>query len=740
MKVLFAVNDENISTSIVKKYQKNYKEIISYKNVYYFNAILKELQRNKSYDRIVISEDLEEFTSTSYAQKDKFIFDRLDNISDEAITATGNDIPIILIGSERRKKSEEILVKLFGIGVYNVIIGEDRSTDEVCRLINKPRSKKEAKVYYEIDSEKVNYEKESESDVSEIEMQNILVHFKKLGKNEEKYAESFSNIVSQYNDKQMKVIIAVLPDYVKDVLEETSKEYQRITGKSKKGKSSTNINSRKNSTKSGGAKKGTVEKLLDTDTNKMRLSKPVVVPTKIESNLYKRVSEKKKLEVDMDELEEEPIIDVKPKRRGRPKKNQVEEETLLEPEKPKRRGRPKKVEQEEEDEFTDNTEQNILPGFEDEDVQEKTEESNSKLIKSEESASILPGFEEDDDLYDNNQEDINYVNDFNQKENVRYNNISSSYDHSDTQYDNIFDDAEFESLLSTNRKIATFVGTSKNGTSFIVNNVAQVLSGMGVDTAILDATQNKNAYYIYTKNDEDLRKKAIQSLENLKNGVADGIKVNNNLTVYTTIPSQNDEIKNSRPIIETLLRNHKLVLIDCDFNTPMEYFEKSQEIYLVQSMDVLTIQPLTAFLRDLKVKDMLDERKIRIVLNKLLKIRGIGGKNIIGGMSNYNDPEMSFMTELFDRNLVKVAAQIPFDEDVYAKYLENLIQCEMKINGYPKEFKLRLKSLADVIFSATSNKGVEKKGRKESRKETSKYSNSFSQGMNDTLDSMRKKY
>ena len=102
MKVLFAVNDENISTSIVKKYQKEYKEIISYKNVYYFNAILKELQRNKSYDRVVISEDLEEFTSSSYEQKDKFIFDRLDNISDEAISTTGVDIPIILISSERR--------------------------------------------------------------------------------------------------------------------------------------------------------------------------------------------------------------------------------------------------------------------------------------------------------------------------------------------------------------------------------------------------------------------------------------------------------------------------------------------------------------------------------------------------------------------------------------------------------------------------------------------------------------
>ena len=43
MKVLFAVNNENISNLIVKKYQQEYKEIISFKNVYYFNAILKEL-------------------------------------------------------------------------------------------------------------------------------------------------------------------------------------------------------------------------------------------------------------------------------------------------------------------------------------------------------------------------------------------------------------------------------------------------------------------------------------------------------------------------------------------------------------------------------------------------------------------------------------------------------------------------------------------------------------------------
>ncbi len=42
MKVLFAVNNEKVSTAIIKKYQMMYKELISCKNVYFFNAIIKE--------------------------------------------------------------------------------------------------------------------------------------------------------------------------------------------------------------------------------------------------------------------------------------------------------------------------------------------------------------------------------------------------------------------------------------------------------------------------------------------------------------------------------------------------------------------------------------------------------------------------------------------------------------------------------------------------------------------------
>lgn len=51
-------------------------------------------------------------------------------------------------------------------------------------------------------------------------------------------------------------------------------------------------------------------------------------------------------------------------------------------------------------------------------------------------------------------------------------------------------------------------------------------------------------------------------------------------------------------------------MIDTDFLTPVGYFKQSQETYLVQTLDVLTIQPLTAFLRELKAKNILNEKKI----------------------------------------------------------------------------------------------------------------------------------
>ena len=84
MKILFAVSNENIAETIKKEYQSNYKQELITKNVYYFNAIIKELQNNKTYDVVIISEDLEPFANNNYDTIDKFLVDKIKTIREEA--------------------------------------------------------------------------------------------------------------------------------------------------------------------------------------------------------------------------------------------------------------------------------------------------------------------------------------------------------------------------------------------------------------------------------------------------------------------------------------------------------------------------------------------------------------------------------------------------------------------------------------------------------------------------------
>ena len=767
MKVLFAVSNEEISESIVKKYQKEYKQIISYKNVYYFNAILKELQKDKTYDRVVISEDLEAFTHTQYDQIDKFIFEKLDSISDEASNMQGEDIPIILICSERRTKGEETLVKLFGIGIYNAVIGKDRDINEVCHLINKPRSKKEAKEYYRIDADDVNYQAESENDVSEIEIQNILAHYKRLGKNEEKYVESFDNIALQYNDIQLKIICKFLPLNVRAVLEEQSPKYQKLMSFNKSVSAALKSKEKQ--------QPGTSEKLLITPNSKPGLSRPVVIPTSVKggqaTKLTKTEPEKKKVVQpvvpdafedilndavpEIPEIEPEDIMvevpeTVAPKRgRGRPKK--AVEETDTEATEPKKgRGRPKKVVEETLQELPgmedEEIEENSLPGF---DNFDEISETNTSFN---EDASILPGADEEEieESEDFSLPGFSVEEETEEEPEMSLPGFDEELEEEEFYPENPFEtntkkessmvmadpeeykQVDISGLLTRDKKIVSIVGASKNGSSFILNNLAELLSSQGINVAILDTTQNRNSYYIYTKNEESLRRTAFESIKNLALGSARGIAVNNNLTVYTSLPTESNDIGKVGPILETLLRNHSLILIDCDFKTPLEYFANSQEIYLVQSMDVLTIQPLTAFLRELKAKNILEEHKIRIIINKYIKLRNVTEKAIIGGMAYYNDPAMSFMTELFDRNTVKYFT-IPFEEEIYAKYLEGLINCDISLKGYSKQFKQILAQLASSVYPLIS-------GKSSYQPSAVNYQSSFSPNINNTLNQMKRNY
>ncbi len=793
MKVLFAVSNENISTQIVKRFQKEYKEIISYKNMYYFNAIVKELQRDNSYDRIVISEDLEPFANNNYDEIEKFLFEKLDNISDEATGSNGKDIPIILLASDKRVKSEQILVKLFGIGIYNVLLGQDRTAENVCNLLSKPRSKKEAKLYYKIEADEVRYKSESEENVSEAEIKNILNHYRKLGKDEDRYVESFNNIAAQYNDAQLRIITKFLPLNVKAVLEEQSPKYQSIMTF---GDPASTLELMKKKKEEEGLKIGF---LNYTNTNKP--SEPVIVPTAIKKVATKRINKNNNLveqpnienessqaetlldfeaieETKNDEtlpgfedvLEDLETIEVKEavepvkKGRGRPKKIVLEDEMPKVNTVKRGRGRPKKAVEEpvinEEknvlSEVEDFREESVLPGFDDvnEDILPGFDDLENDTISNFNTVeeNTLPGFEklEEDDLPGFDTPDENVLPGFDDFEedktstlpgfddveddrvshlpgfdDLEENNTLPGFDMDNNMQENLYQNQQASSLLSGDKKIVAFVGTTKNGTSFLVNNLAKCLSSMGIKTAILDLTLNRNSYYIYTKNEERLRNVAYESIRKLVNGIANGITVDKNLDVYTALPGDILPLEEASRILSTLSQNYSVVLMDCDFETPTGYFEISQEIYLVQSMDILTIQPLTGFLRELKAKNALKPEKLRIILNKEMKVKDLTSRAIIGGLSYYNDPAMSFMTELFNREIIKYCT-IPFEQEVCSKYLSGIVNCEVTLNGYSKSFMTKLKELANMVYPLIENKKRTK--------------NQFSDDMNNTLEQMKNRY
>ena len=682
MKVLFAVNNEDVSESIIKLYQKEYREIISGKNVYYFNAIIKELQRDQTYDRIVISEDLEPYTNNNFDVIDKFLFEQLDKISDEAISDGGTDIPIIFIATDRRSKSDNLLSKLFSIGIYDALLGSDRNIPEVCKLLNKPRTKKEAKTYYRIETEEVTYQAETEDSVSETEIQNIITHYKKLGKNTERYVESFNNIAAQYTDAQLRIISKFLPIGVRAVLETESPKYQSIMtfgeGTYKGGKDIPK-EEKQEDLKIG---------FIETNTEKARPTKPVVIPSAVNASEVKKLAKKQEEPEEMENVsiddmfedvktEESPREEVveneenisesipeEPvkRKRGRPRKV-IEPGTEPEVKVPKKRGRPRKVVEPEE---TLGTGENILPGFEDK------------------KDGVLPGLDRENtvNLFDlGNNEENKYIENTQQKA----------------------ESIDLTRLLTKDKKIVAFVGTSKAGTSFLVNNLADMLSRTGIKTAIVDLTENRNSYYIYTKNEEPLRRIASNCLEKIENGIVEGIEVSKNLTVFTSIPNQKIEVSDVDSIIANLVKQYSLVLLDCDFKTDDRYFELAQEIYLVQSMDILTIQPLTAFLRDLQSNNKLIPSKLKAVINKTVRVRGLSTKAIIGGMSCYNNPEMSYMRELFDKDKIQVIT-IPFDEDTLSKYLSGMVDCFVSTSGYSKTFLVELKKLGDYVYPLVTNK------------------------------------
>jgi len=139
--------------------------------------------------------------------------------------------------------------------------------------------------------------------VNEIEIQNILAHYKRLGKDEKKYVESFDTIASQYNDVQLRIICKFLPLNVRAVLEEKSSKYQQVISFNSKVSDNLRAQNIKKEQKAG-----TSEKLLNTNNREKILSKPVVIPSSVNMSGTKKLAKVKNEIKPIEHISEEKVV------------------------------------------------------------------------------------------------------------------------------------------------------------------------------------------------------------------------------------------------------------------------------------------------------------------------------------------------------------------------------------------------------------------------------------------------
>ena len=425
MKVLFAINNEQISKAIIDKYKQLYNEDLDVKSVYYFKALIEELKANKSYDRIVIFEDLEPFPNNNMEAIDQYLFNKIDSVTDEV-----NNADIVFVCQERRTNTDKLLKRFFSLGIYSMLVGKDRTVDAICRLINSPRTKKDAKQYISYGLEDV-YSRENT--VDEVELQRIIAHFKKLGDNKDKYLDSFNRVSEQYNNMQMKIICNFLPEKVKKYLNQHSEKYKMY------------IN------------------LKDELKVKVEFEDQDIEVPQIDSKKIMAVGKigGKKQTANLDDLD----------------------------------GNVKVV-------YDEKTGKEIHI-IEKEVIKEITKEV--PVVMEKEHEIVKQVFE-----------------------------VPKDYS-----------------------KEVLFIGGSKVGTTFLVNAVSYMLSKNGIKTAVLDMTRERNMYYIYTKNNESLRKKTETSIPGAIQGnvLESGIEINKNLYLYTSVPGTDRKSYNHIKLLQ--LKNKK---------------------------------------------------------------------------------------------------------------------------------------------------------------------------------------
>ena len=724
MKVLFAVGNDQWAKTTSERYYEKYGETLEYKNVFYFKALIEEVRRDKTYDRIVIHEDLEQYRAKDIEQLDRKLYSCIDTITDEI-----QDSEIIYICSDRRTKDDKFIMRLYNLGIYNLLIGDDRNINPLCDIIKKPKTKREAKEYLNINSSSIGETGSimRDDEVDETQMMNILNYYEKIKNQPEKYVATFEQISEQYSRAQLKVIVSLLPNDVKEKIYAEPKfrflfEDMQTTNKNEENTPIEKVSSLKNEKK---YTKGIMDifrgKFKSRDGKEMKKAKQQIESQKESGNKIdnqQELAEKARREAEAREQQElaektreneanrknsqqisddvDVIVDKAPSMANEPKVEQemaerrAREEILARQQKAEqeiaeRRAKEEalKRQQTEQKENVNRIDANVISANQESEEEKRVREEREKLAKEQERIRKEQA-ELEEERKKLREAQAKIAQEKNQIESVEIPKQVQTYE-------------AVPVVMHDYKKMVVFVGANKAGTTFMVNAVANQLSNSKISTAILDMTKDKGMYYIYNQGDKTLRKIASECMQNLSSGEDTYMPVSRYLKVYTTVPGSVADSRRGykhKSIIDIVKNNSNIAIVDADFTTPIDYFEQASEIYVVQDMDILKMQETTSFLREMKNRNM-DMKKVKIIINKYVKSI-LTPRKIIEGISYYKDPEMTF-TDVLLNNKVSYSV-VPYNVNNYVKYIEALCRENRNFKGYTADFLQTIDEIAEQVY------------------------------------------
>ena len=108
-------------------------------------------------------------------------------------------------------------------------------------------------------------------------------------------------------------------------------------------------------------------------------------------------------------------------------------------------------------------------------------------------------------------------------------------------------------------------------------------------------------------------------------------------------------------------------------------------------------------MKKLKMNNKLNEGKLRVLINKDIKVNKLNEKILISAMSVYNSPDTTYQLDLFNRDKIGYLT-IPFEERNYSKYLDELVECKLTIRGYSKSLINSFNKLAKIVYPMNNKK------------------------------------